>query len=238
MKIFNMIKVKLISYTKDPEKTCVSAIRQCYAYVSADKIKQSITQAMQKRLIKLVLSSGHTSTLEHANFTFAVQGISRTCTHQLVRHRIASYSQQSQRYVKMGSNFNYIIPPAIGNNKKFLKIFKNQILQAKKVYDELIKAGFKKEDARFLLPNSSETKIVITMNARALLHFFEKRLCIRAQWEIRQMADLMLKQVKKIAPNIFRYAGPTCKTQKICWEGDMSCGLYKSIKGGELRSRC
>lgn len=229
-----MIRVRLLSYTKNPEQTCVAAIRQCYSELSAFEIKKNITESLKKRLLKQVIASGHTSTLEHANFTFAIQGISRVCTHQLVRHRIASYSQQSQRYVKMGENFDYIIPPILRNNKIFLK----NIKQAKQAYDKLIKSGVKKEDARFVLPNASETKIVVTMNARSLLHFFEKRLCNRAQWEIREMAKLMLEQVKKVAPNIFKYAGPTCKMQKICWEGDLSCNLYKTIKNAELKLRC
>lgn len=229
-----MIKVKLLSYTKNPEQTCVAAIRQCYSEIGAAKINKNITQDLKKKLLKQIIGSGHTSTLEHANFTFAIEGISRVCTHQLVRHRIASYSQQSQRYVKAGDRFVYITPPALKNSQ----IFKDSVNLCKKTYDELIKSGVEKEDARFILPNAAETKIVVTMNVRSLFNFFEKRLCNRAQWEIREMAKLMLNQVKKVAPNIFKYAGPTCETQKICWEGKLSCGFYKGILGAELKSRC
>lgn len=233
-----MIKVKLLSYTKNPEQTCVAAIRQCYSEIGASEIHKNITPSLKKELLKQIIGSGHTSTLEHASFTFAIEGISRACTHQLVRHRIASYSQQSQRYVKVGENFQYIIPPAIKNNKKALKIFKANIESSKKAYDDLIDLGIQKEDARFLLPNAAETKIVVTMNIRSLFNFFEKRLCNRAQWEIRELAQLMLNILKRVAPNIFKYAGSSCRTQKICWEGKLSCGFYTSIPGAELKSRC
>ncbi|PIP17345.1 MAG: thymidylate synthase (FAD) [Candidatus Portnoybacteria bacterium CG23_combo_of_CG06-09_8_20_14_all_37_13] len=232
------MKVKLLSYTKNPEETCVAAIRQCYSEIGASEIHKNITNSLKKRLLKQVITSGHTSTLEHAGFTFAIEGISRACTHQLVRHRIASYSQQSQRYVQAGKNFKYIIPPAIKNNVRALKIFKANIQLSKKAYDNLINLGIQREDARFILTNAAESKIVVTMNVRSLFNFFEKRLCHRAQWEIRKLAQLMLNEVKKAAPNIFQYIGPTCQTQKICWENKLSCGFYKSITGAELKSRC
>jgi thymidylate synthase (FAD) len=233
------MKVKLLSYTKDPEQVVAAAIRQCYAAVGSSELKKKIDKATRERMIKQVMASGHTSTLEHASFTFGIEGISRACSHQLVRHRIASFSQQSQRYVNEAkNNFEYVMPPkikAIKNaNTEFLKTMKN----LRKVYEDLIEMGVPAEDARFVLPNAAATKIVVTMNARALLHFLELRCCKRAQWEIQQMANLMLTEVKKVAPIIFEKAGPSCITQKICWEGEkMTCGLYKTIKGGEVRSR-
>lgn len=231
------VKVTLISYTLDPEQTIVAGIRQCYSDKGGAELKEKTPLETTQRLINQIVKSGHTSTIEHANFTFAIEGISRALTHQLVRHRIASYSQQSQRYVAMKEDFNYILPPAIRNKPEALKIYENVIKQIAGAYQDLLKLDIKAEDARYLMPNAAETKIVVTMNARSLLHFFEKRLCTRAQWEIRKMAELMLELVKPVAPEIFKHAGPTCVTDKICWEGNMSCGKYKTIPGGELRER-
>jgi thymidylate synthase (FAD) len=184
----------------------------------------------------MVIKSAHTSTIEHASFTFAVEGISRVCSHQLVRHRIASFSQQSQRYVSL-EDFNYVIPPKIKNNLKAEKIFLDHIRHLQRAYLDLKNLKILSEDARFLLPNACETKIVITMNARELLHFFELRLCNRAQWEIRKLAQRMLEKVKPLAPHIFKHAGPSCETEKICWEGKLSCGKWKTIPGAGLRER-
>lgn len=232
------LKVKLLSYSRNPQKIIAAAIRQCYSAGGAADLTKEISLQKQKELIKMVLASGHTSTLEHASFTFAVEGISRACSHQLVRHRIASYSQQSQRYVDFSKKgVLFIIPPAIKNNLQALKEFKKFLKQSERTYFYLRNLGISSEDARFVLSNAAETKIVITMNARELLHFFELRLCNRAQWEIRQLAQKMLKEVKKVAPVIFAVAGPTCETQKICWEGKFSCGKWRKIKGGELRER-
>jgi thymidylate synthase (FAD) len=184
------------------------------------------------------LSSGHTSTIEHSSFTFAIEGISRACSHQLVRHRIASFSQQSQRYVDLSKKpLPYIIPPEIKRKKKLKIVFEKFMKTVEKQYHQLIKIGIKPEDARFILPNACETKIVLTMNARALHNFFQLRCCNRAQWEIRALANEMLKIVKKTAPNIFKNAGANCLAEKICWEGDLSCGAWKKIKKGELRKR-
>jgi len=231
------IKVELIAHTTDPEQVIVAAIRQCYSKVGASDLKEKTNEETKNRLIDQVIKSDHTSTIEHASFTFAVEGVSRALTHQLVRHRIASYSQQSQRYVEAAEDFNYIIPPKIKSNPAALKIFQDHTKSLQQAYQQLIKLGIEKEDARFLLPNAAETKIVITMNARSLLNFFEKRLCNRAQWEIHILALKMLEKVKPLAPKIFQHAGPTCETKKICWEGNMSCGKWKTILGAELRQR-
>ncbi|MGB9911000.1 MAG: FAD-dependent thymidylate synthase [Microgenomates group bacterium] len=232
------LKVKLIAYSQNAEQVVAGAIRQCYSSVGAEELVQKISSGEKKRLIKMVLASGHTSTLEHASFTFAIEGISRACSHQLVRHRIASYSQQSQRYVDFSSKgLTFIVPPSIKNNPLVLKEFKKILKFTEAGYFSLRKKGINPEDARFVLPQAVETKIVVTMNARELLHFFELRLCKRAQWEIRELAKAMLKEVKKIAPTIFAIAGPTCETQKICWEGKFSCGKWQKIKGGQLKER-
>jgi thymidylate synthase (FAD) len=234
------LKVKLISYTKQPEQVVAAAIRQCYSASGVAEISKSISREKAAKLIKKVVASGHTSTIEHASFTFAIEGISRACTHELVRHRIASYSQQSQRYVSLGKEgIFYIVPPELKKkrNKKLLERFKKTIDYLEEEYRYFIKLGIKPEDARSLLPNACEAKIVVTMNARSLKNFFKLRMCQRAQWEIRTLAGQMAKEVKKVAPAIFASIGPTCMTEKVCWEGEMSCGLWRQIKGGKLKER-
>jgi thymidylate synthase (FAD) len=233
-----MIKVKLIGYTKDPEQNVTAAIRQCYSAVGASDIKKKVDKNTMDRLIKQVIGSGHTSTIEHASFTFAIEGVSRALTHQLVRHRIASFSHQSQRYVDLSKDkLVFITPPTIKGDKKIEKEYKKTMKLIEAQYGKMIELGIKPEDARYILPNACETKIVVTMNARSLHNFFRERCCSRAQWEIRQMANIMLKEVKKVAPIIFQNAGPTCETEKVCWEGKMNCGKYKTIKNAELKSR-
>ncbi len=229
------MKVKLISYTKDPEKVVAAAIRQCYSPNSAEQIKEKLTEAERTKLIKMVIAGGHTSTIEHVSFTFAVEEVSRVLTHELVRHRIASYSQQSQRYIN-GKNFGFVIPPTIRSNEEAFKLFDYTIYNLGMVYERLINLGIPKEDARFILPNATDVKIVITMNARSLFNFLARRMCNRAQWEIRSMAYLMHKELMKVAPTIFKYAGPTCKTEGICWEDEKNCGLPKKDKSIKLMS--
>lgn len=226
-----LMKVNLISYTKDPEKIVAASVRQCYSPDSASSIKSKLTAAEQVRLIKMVISSGHTSTIEHVSFTFAIEGVSRVLTHELVRHRIASYSQQSQRYIN-GKNFGFVIPPTISSKKEAKKIFDETIKDLGEKYQKMIDLGVPKEDARFLLPNATDVKIVVTMNARSLFNFLARRMCNRAQWEIRTMATLIHKELMKVAPKIFKYAGPTCKTEDICWEGERHCGLPDNPPAG------
>lgn len=232
------LKVVLLGCTANPEQNVVAAIRQCYSQVGAKELKQRTDRETRERLIRQIMASGHTSTLEHASFTFAIEGISRVTEVQLVRHRIGcSYSIQSGRYVKR-SGAQYVIPPSILNgDKKVFKKIKKYFEDTQKLYNELIEMGIKAEDARYCQPQSLKTKMVVTMNVRALLNFFSLRCCRRSQWEIQALANAMLKLVKKKAPIIFEKAGPTCKSQGICWEGEMSCGLWKTIKGAELKSR-
>ena len=231
-----MIKVKLLSCTKDLEKVVASAISQCYASKSASEVFEKISEERKSKLIQKVISSGHHSTVEHASFTFSAEGVSRVLTHELVRHRMASYSQQSQRYVKFkDANFDYIIPPEIAKNEELKKEFEEKMTDLGGFYEKLIQAGIKPEDARFVLPNSTETKIVFTMNCRSLLNFFHLRMCTRAQWEIRSLATQVCQICKKEAPSIFKDAGPTCISEKICHEGSFSCGLWEKIPGAILR---
>ena len=176
------------------------------------------------------MSSGHFSTLEHASYTFAVDGVSRALTHQLVRHRIASFNQQSQRYVKFTNGLATVKPESIAADEETNAVFDEAIEAAIAAYEKLLAAGVPAEDARYLLPNAAETKIVITMNVRELLHFFSLRCCNRAQWEIRDMAHRMLELALPTAPFIFMDAGAPC-IRGNCPEGKMTCGNpYPRVK--------
>jgi len=174
-----------------------------------------------KRIIRRVTGYGHTSVIEHACFTFSIEGVSRAMTHQLIRHRIASYTQQSQRYVTYNTLENYVIPPSIRDNKEAKKLFDETLAKISEVYQKLLRMNIPKEDARFILPNAAKTNIIVTMNARELRHFFNLRCCMRAQWEIREVAIEMLRQVKKVAPALFENAGPSCVELGYCPEGKM-----------------
>ena len=227
------MKVRLIRYTPEPERAVALAGRLCYSPVGVDDLDEKMSDDAVYKLVGKLAGLGHMSTFEHASFTFAVEGVSRVLTHQLVRHRIASYSQQSQRYVAE-RDFEHIVPLSVDKNpaarEKFLSLMEN----IKKTYNELCDMGINKEDSRYVLPNATETKIVITMNARSLYNFFELRCCYRAQWEIRILAEKMLELVRAVAPVLFAKAGATCESSRICNEGDMTCGrLAALIKADE-----
>ena len=230
------IKVTLLSHTADPEQNVVAAIRQCYSSVGAEELKEKTTEEVRKRLIKQVIESGHTSTLEHASFTFAIDGVSRVTEIHLIRHRIASFSIQSGRYVKRG-DAAYRIPPKIKalKDKKLLDKYTKHLENTQKLYNELVEAEIPAEDARYCQPQSIQVKIVMSMNARELLHFFSLRTCTRAQWEVQEVARLMFKEVRKVAPTIFENAGAPCISEKICNQGKLSCGIWKNIKGARLK---
>ena len=217
------MKVNLIKYTPEPEKMIAVAARLCYSPAGVDELEDELSSEDIKKLVKFVIKSGHSSTVEHINFTFAVEGVSRALTHQLVRHRIASYNQQSQRYVKFKDNFEYVTPPSLKKDKDIREKYDSLILNIHNLYMELLNSGIEAEDARYILPNASETKIIVSMNARELLHFFTVRCCNRAQWEIRELAIRMLKLVKKVAPLVFEKAGPNC-LRGSCQEGKFTCG--------------
>lgn len=173
-----------------------------------------------RRVIKRVTGYGHGSVIEHASFTFSLEGVSRTMTHQLVRHRVASYTQQSQRYVAYNTLEKYVTPPSIEDNEEAKGIYEETLEKISDAYQRLLKL-VSKEDARFILPNAAKTNIIVTMNARELRHFFNLRCCARAQWEIREVATEMLKQVKKAAPTLFENTGPSCVELGYCPEGKM-----------------
>lgn len=231
------LKVLLLKHTADPEETVAMAAKLCYSPSDIESLKEKIAARDQKHFVERLMEMGHMSPIEHASFVFAVEGISRACSHQLVRHRLASYSQQSQRYVSAEAGFDYIIPPSIEKDPELTAYFEDFMAKAQEAYNHIVKKlnekGLKGEaanqDARFVLPNACETKIIITMNARELIHFFAQRCCNRAQWEIRAMAIEMLKLVRGVAPTIFMKAGPGCLKGK-CPEGDYACGKMKQVR--------
>lgn len=230
------LKVMLVSYSPEPEKTVSAAARLCYSPTDAEGLLSKVEGNDQRDFLEKLTAVGHLSPVEHSSFTFVVEGISRACSHQLVRHRLASYSQQSQRYVNE-KEFDYLMPPSIQEDGEMRALFEKTMKDIQQSYsyfaDRLVQKGYStesaREDARFVLPNATETKIMITMNARELLHFFRQRLCNRAQWEIRAMAYAMLKLVKPIAPTIFRHSGPPCVKGK-CPEGSRTCGKIEEVR--------
>ena len=215
--------VTLLYHTPEPERAVATAARLCYAPVGGRELMESLTDEKIRKVLTTIMSSGHFSTLEHASYTFAVEGVSRALTHQLVRHRLASYNQQSQRYVKFKEEPPIVRPASVDTNPEAAQAFDEAIDACWQAYDKLVQAGVPAEDARYILPNACETKIVVTMNIRELMHFFSNRCCNRAQWEIRELARKMLELVRPTAPFIFRTAGPGCM-HGACPEGKMCCG--------------
>lgn len=236
--------VKLISYTPNPENLIATSAKLCYSSSSINDILNFSNKDSIENFINGLIELGHESPLEHITFTFGIEDVSRSLLAQLTRHRIASYSVQSQRYVE-STTTNYVIPPEIECIHEAKIEFLNIMEECKKSYDklsQLLKNKYSSislnenqsnkkaiEDARYVLPNAWCTKIVCTFNARSLINFFNIRCCNRAQWEIKELACLMLTEVKKVAPNIFNKAGPKCLKEK-CPEGKMSCGKMKEVK--------
>ncbi len=234
------LEVTLLEVTRDAVAIIYAACRQCYSEKFAGDILGDGLAEPEKaeEFIRRVVATGHESPLEHAKFTFAIQGISRAATHQLVRHRVASYSQQSQRYVKE-SHFDYIVPPSIEKDPRMKELFISTMGIMQENYNRLLqfyKEGGQQgeaanQDARFLLPQAAETKIVVTMNCRELLHFFKHRCCMRAQWEIRALASEMLSIARRELPEVFNSAGARCESLGFCPEGErFTCGRYP-VKG-------
>ena len=259
------IKVQLLAYTPDPEQVVAMTAKLCYSPSDISDIREGLTEEKTAAFIDMLAGLGHASPTEHASFTFGIEGISRACSHQLVRHRIASYSQQSQRYVD-GTKFDFVTPPAVASNPKALAAYSRVLDEQAKAYKEIrdaLAAGYivdwlgseqsgtdeeiiaafmethktecaafiKKanEDARFILPNAATTKIVCTFNARSLQNFFAHRCCNRAQWEIREVAEQMLLQCRRVAPHLFQNCGPSCLFGP-CPEGKMCCGRQKEMR--------
>ena len=247
------MRVELLAHTPQPERVVAAAAKLCYSSSGVENIMEGLDEEKTEKFLNNLMDMGHESPLEHMSFTFGIEGVSRSLLAQITRHRMASYSVKSQRYVKEGQ-FEFIVPPEIAADQKANEIFLNAMRQDMEQYNALTdilkekhtrtflqqgmepKAAERKaekkaiEDARYVLPNSCETKMVATFNARSLLNFFKHRCCERAQWEIRDCAVQMLKLVKEVAPTVFRTAGPSC-LKGPCPEGKMSCG-----KASEKRS--
>ncbi len=227
------LKVKLLEHTPNPLETIALSARLCYSDSDIDSLYDK-SKGTAEEFVKRLMNFGHLSPIEHASYTFGIEGVSRALLAQITRHRIASFSVQSQRYVKQGAEgFNYIIPEKVrelGEEKRFIE----QMNTLSEWYSEWIELGLVAEDARFVLPNAAETRMVLTMNARELLHFFSLRCCNRAQWEIRKLSWAMLALVRQTTPILFDNAGASC-IGSTCKEGSMSCKQVKEMK--ELSSR-
>ena len=220
------MKIKILAHTPNPERVIALAGKLCYSQVGIDELNDKISDEQVEKFITKLSDMGHMSPFEHASFTFAIEGISRNCSHQIVRHRLASFSQQSQRYVKMKGE--YVVPPYIYWHEELLLEFNHALEDADKAYNKLVEGLMRYgrtekeaiEDARYILPSACTTKMEVTMNVRELLHFFKQRCCKRAQWEIREVAKEMLKQCKEVSPILFKNAGAHCST---CTEGELKC---------------
>lgn len=260
-----IMKVKLITHTPEPEKIIATAAKLCYSNSEIDTLMDGLTPEKVTSFVEMLSSIGHDSPIEHVTFTFGIEEVSRSFLAEMTRHRMASFSVQSQRYVEV-TDFKFVTPPEIANDEKASEIYLKQMDSAIESYKQLVEilkakhyktfidegynekdAKFKAqkkaiEDARFVLPNAANTKMVVTMNARSLMNFFRLRCCNRAQWEIRAVATEMLRICSEIAPTLFKNAGPSCVYTGICPEGKMTCGkmsevvkFYEDLKNGSKK---
>ena len=254
------MKVELLAYTPNPEELIAKAAKLCYSQTMTSELVNKMNKEDVEKFVNHLASIGYESPLEHVNFTFAIEGISRACSHQLVRHRQASFSQQSQRYVKE-NELDFVIPEAFEKSRKGRLIYRAFMMGAHNTYKQLVDIlqeeakeefislnenyteeelnkhlkvteKYAIENARYVLPNGAETKMVVTMNARELLHVFKVRRCNRVQKEIRDLADEMNRLVAEVAPSLFIKSGPDCITEGVCHEGKMFCGNPR----GKLKS--
>ncbi len=228
------LRVALLRHTADMQELVALGARLCYSRADVDTLTNKIEKADQTAFIRRLMDMGHESVMEHASFTFAVEGISRVCLAQLTRHRIASFSVQSQRYVSYADGFHYVIPPRIiALGEEAVAEYQKQMNQMQEWYEswqEKLGSGEQSnEDARFVLPGACETKLMMTMNVRELHHFFSLRMCNRAQWEIREMAIKMHRLCLEAAPLLFENAGPGC-LRGPCPEGKMTCGKMAAVR--------
>ena len=247
-----MPQVTLLTHTPAPERTIAAAARLCYSPASIADLLDNLSDEKASGFVGMLAEIGHESPIEHVSFTFGIEGVSRSLLAQITRHRIASYSVQSQRYVREDA-FAFVTPPRIAQNPEAQALFDEAMRSAQDYYDRiaallkadhtarLAAAGVPEqdavrqaeklaiEDARFVLPNACDTKLVVTMNARSLLNFFSHRCCNRAQWEIREVADRMLALVSEVAPALFAKAGPP-SVRGGCTEGKMSCGRPEEVR--------
>ncbi len=247
-----MATVTLLSHTPDPDRLIASAAKLCYSNSDIETLMDGLTQEKSEKFLHMLLELGHESPLEHVSFTFGIEGVSRSLLAQITRHRIASFSVQSQRYVREKA-FAFVTPPEIAADETAKALYEKSMEQAVEAYDaltEILKAKHTKtlldqglsekdaaskaekmaiEDARFVLPNACETKMVMTMNVRSLYNFFHHRCCNRAQWEIRAVAKQMAALCYEVSPTLFALAGPPCLSGR-CPEGKMSCGKMKEMQ--------
>ena len=224
------MNVILLTHTPEPEKIIAAAAKLCYSQkADIQELMDGLEPDTVKTFISKLMSMHHESPLEHASFTFAVEDVSRALLAQITRHRLASFSVRSQRYCSEGT-FKAIIPDSIDKDPKKHAVFRDAIVDAKNAYNELQKLGSKNEDARAVLPNACCTRMVFTMNLRELLHFFNLRCCVRAQAEIRTLANQMLILCKEVSPILFEHAGAHCESLGYCPEGKMSCGRAPTIE--------
>lgn len=228
------LKVALIRHTLSPEETVALGARLCYSRATIDDLTQRVSAKDQSDFVQKIMGMGHESVLEHASFTFGVEGVSRVLLAQLTRHRLASFSVQSQRYVSYENGFGYIMPPKIAElGEEAQAEYHRQMQQMHAWYcqwqEKLGTGEGSNEDARFVLPGACETRLMMTMNVRELRHFFSLRMCNRAQWEIRAMAKEMHRLCMEVAPALFADAGPGC-LRGACPEGAKTCGKAGDIK--------
>lgn len=248
--------VRLLSHTPDPERLIAAAAKNCYSSTDVDGILEGLTEEKTLSFLQMLTEIGHESPIEHVSFTFAIEGVSRSLLAQITRHRMASYSVQSQRYVRE-HGFEYVVPPAIEKIPQAKAQFLQAMEDDQRTYEALtealmegylqenLQAGMSEkaarsqaekkaiEDARYVLPNACTTRIVMTANARSLYNFFRLRCCNRAQWEIRALAEEMYKLVYAVAPTLFRNAGPACVSGP-CTEGKMTCGQANQVRAHYL----
>lgn len=221
--------VNLISKPESMLKTIYTACRTCYSADAPFNIYQSTDdEEKMLKLIERVISSGHFSTIEHIQVSFAISNVSRACTHQLVRHRHMSFSQKSQRYVKEKGQFDYIIPPTIEKNPELKEKFEKFMGEIANIYTEFTEAGIPAEDARFVLPNAAASSMVASLNLRELIHLANLRLCTRAQYEIRILVKAMCDELLKEEPWLKKYLVPKCERLGFCDE-DKSCGRIPTL---------
>lgn len=224
------LKVVLLSHSPDPERAVATAARNCYSPRDIEDIDEGWDEDGISKMVTRVRDAGHLSTFEHTMFTFGVSGVSRALTHQLVRHRHMSYEQKSQRYIKVKGQFDFITPKSVEAQPEIKAKYDALMAQIADFYQAALAAGLPAEDARFALPNATETQIVITANARALLDFFTLRTCNNAQWEIRDLAFAMLRLSKRAAPHLFINAGATCVRGYCNEPNGPECPRYIRVK--------
>nr|WP_297174094.1 FAD-dependent thymidylate synthase [uncultured Agathobaculum sp.] len=253
------MKVKLLAHTPDPEKLVAAAAKNCYSSTDVDSVLEGLTEEKTTSFVNMLAEIGHESPVEHVSFTFAIEGVSRSLLAQLTRHRMASFSVQSQRYVRE-KGFEYIVPPAIDKIPAAREQFIRAMEEDQRIYEALTEAlmeGYVKEllaqgvpekkarsqaekhaieDARYVLPNACTTRVVMSANVRSLRNFFRLRCCERAQWEIRALAEEMYKLVYAVAPTLFSHSGPAC-VDGACSEGKMCCGRAAAVRAHYMELR-